>query len=681
MKQTFATRSFTLVASLLLLGTQGSKAGILKNWVNTSGGSWFDANNWSPNAVPTNGDAVTITNSGTYTVYAPTGAVTCAVFTIGGASGKQTFVYGSAAGGQILMTNSVVQNNGVLAITNGGVTGAVLVQPGGELDFNSRSPINVGNFALTNQGTVTWTNGDLIVGGTANTFIANSGIWNIAMSNSYSLEPAGGGSSYFYNSGSVQKTNGVGGCVMTTTFINFPSGTVNVTISTLTLTGQGTNVMGGAFTTTAPGYVIFQGNNTDGGGTMSGTGHFQFTSGNLYLRTNVNQELQLLSGEVFITDPTTFQGGAITELTLYGANLHGTNQIAGTVTVSPGRVEDCVTVLPGGRLTFQGGSELYYTSLLVNLGTVECGLGGLSLGHTPPTVISNGGTWTFTSDSLVQNGGEGAILFTNAGVVQKTGGNSSSSFFGVPFVNLPSGVIRSESGTLQMPNGYTNVAGEIQLAGAAVSAQGSPIYMTSGTLDGSGGIRSAAVFDGGTVSPQPLIQFSSDLMLGTNVTLVIDGTGTDPGFTYDQLSVAGTVVISNATLQVTSLPDVPLGTEFVIIDNTTTNPTTGAFKGLVENAQLIISGQQFRIHYSGGDGNDVVLVRDATAQLYSGGYTNKTFELLGVGGVATIYTIQASTNLLQWMNIGYATGDVSGNFLFTDTNASNYLRRFYRTTN
>lgn len=82
----------------------------------------------------------------------------------------------------------------------------------------------------------------------------------------------------------------------------------------------------------------------------------------------------------------------------------------------------------------------------------------------------------------------------------------------------------------------------------------------------------------------------------------------------------------------------------------------------------------------------MALVRDfggvATGpRLSSGGATNKTFKLLGAGGMATIYTIQASTNLLQWPNVGSATGDFGGNFIFTDTNATNFRYRFYRTTN
>jgi hypothetical protein len=37
--------------------------------------------------------------------------------------------------------------------------------------------------------------------------------------------------------------------------------------------------------------------------------------------------------------------------------------------------------------------------------------------------------------------------------------------------------------------------------------------------------------------------------------------------------------------------------------------------------------------------------------------------------------------LIQWSNIGTATGSVSGNFNFIDTNAAKFRYRFYRTTN
>src|SRR3954468_8299208 len=106
MKPLLPTRVLLYSLLLVLLGTHHSNA-VIKNWINTSGGNWFDPLSWAPNGVPTAGDGVTITNNGTYTVLVSTGVVSTTVFTIGGASGKQTLLYGSTAGfAKLFVTNS-----------------------------------------------------------------------------------------------------------------------------------------------------------------------------------------------------------------------------------------------------------------------------------------------------------------------------------------------------------------------------------------------------------------------------------------------------------------------------------------------------------------------------------------------------------------------------------------------
>jgi len=689
MKRLFTTR-WLLVGVLFCFFGQGARAGALKNWVNTSGGSWFDPNNWSPNSVPTNGDAVTITNNGTYTILAPTGTVTCTTFTIGGASGKQTFVYGSLTGGQLFFTNSTVQNNGVLVLTNGGATGSLLVQSGGELQFNSISGLQLYTLSLTNLGTITWSNGSLAVGGNNSsiTYITNAGLWQIL--GDLSVGSGGGGPSVVVNAGTIKKFTGSGALVFGMNISNLLSGVVDCASGTFRLAPISTNFLSSSFIAESGTTMLYTGNESDSGAVLSGAGSHQFTFGNFYFRTNPIPNLKLVSGDLFILGTTTFQNaGAITNLTIDGSVLHGNNRISGTLTLNSGNVVDQMTVLPSGQLNLTAGAfgTQFYGLTLFNQGTVNWTSGSIAVGGT---VISNGGTWNITGDYPMNNGG-GAATLTNYGTIQKTSGTGVSTVQGVNFINQPAGIVRVATGTLQMPVNYTNLAGEMQLAGGTfTSSFGGSNYMTGGTLDGSGSVSSAASFDGGTVVPGPgsaQMQFKSGLTLGTNCILSLDGTGTTPGVSYDQISVTGgTLGISNATLQVTSLPSVPVGTTFVIITNATITPTMGTFNGLPENAPLTISGQPFRIHYSGGDGNDVVLVRDSGGavvgpQLSSGGYTNKTFKLLGVGGGSTIYTIQASTNFLQWTNVGMATGDISGNFLFTDTNATNFRYRFYRTTN
>jgi hypothetical protein len=626
---------------------------------------------------------VTITNNGTYTVVVSNGIVSSTVFAIGGASGKQTLLYGSTSGfANLLVTNTTIQANGVLIVTNWGVNGALTVKSGGELVLEGFGNFNIYGLAITNQGTVTCTNGSI---GTDNTFITNSGLWQLAGSGS--INHGGSNPNRFYNAGTLRKLSDPGSISFGMDLINLPSGNVDVLTGTLVLAPATSNALSSSFTVTSPAILQLIGIETDAGATMSGTGAFQFTGGTFNLRTNIINNLKFIGGDIYVIGTTTFQqAGAITNLTLDGPgiSLRGTNRIAGTVTVNAGNLSDTLTVLPGGQLVLTNTSSVFMSPLnLVNQGTVIWSGVNLQGGTTS---ISNGGVWTMIGDSSLNYGGVGAMTFTNAGTVQKTAGTGTSTFFAFPFVNLPSGVVRVASGTVEMPNSYTNVAGEVQLIGGTLTTKsGGTLGQTGGTLDGSGTIGSPAIFDGGTVSPAGLMQFKSGLTLGTNATLSLDGTGTVPGVTYDQLSVTGAVAISNCTLQVTSLPSVPAGTTFVIITNTTASPTTGNFNSLPENSPLTISGQPFRIHYSGGSGNDVVLVRDSATGvgplLSVTGYSNTVYRFIGAGNSSTIYTIQASTNLVQWTNIGFATGDIGGKLLFVDTNAYLFRYRMYRTTN
>ena len=213
--------------------------------------------------------------------------------------------------------------------------------------------------------------------------------------------------------------------------------------------------------------------------------------------------------------------------------------------------------------------------------------------------------------------------------------------------------------------------------------------ITGGTVDGVGTLGANAI-TGGLISPglagPGLIGFKAGLNLGPGPTLTMSGTGTVPGSQYGQLSVTGAVSLAGASLQVAALPGVAPGTTFILILNDGIDAVSGTFNGLAENATVNVSGQPFRIHYAGGSGNDVTLVRDSgTAdtrpQLTQSLYTNGTFRLFGAGSNAVIYSIQATTDFVQWTNIGTATGGVGGSFTFADTNAFRFRYRFYRTTN
>jgi len=668
----------------------------VRSWTNVLGGDWFASVNWQPNGIPVNGDEAMVTNNGTYTVIAGN-SVTCTVITVGGMSGTQTLIYGLAST-QLLITNSTVRANGVLAITNGGLAGQLLVSPGGQLQFNSSGAL-LYQFSLTNQGTVIWSTGGLNLGGssTVTTYITNSGLWQITTNCSMSY--GGGGRSVFYNAGTIQKT-GFNGTTFMSGFdlVNLPSGIVDVTVGTIQLAPYYTNVLTGTFNATSPGILNFVGPCTDGGAILTGSGAIKFTSSILLLRTNLVAGLNLTGGDVYIAGTTTFQNaGAITNLTLNGSNLRGTNRLTGTLTFNAGNLDGKLTIETNGvmNLLSPSGTQMYSLNLL-NQGNVMWSTGSINVGLTPPTVISNGGTWTIAGDFSMNLGGGTTACFTNNGLVRKTAGNSlfSSASLGngypVIFANEASGVVQVDVGTLAMPNNFTNAAGTLRLNGGNLTA--TTVAMTGGILEGSGKVIADLVGIGGTISPGTTngsgrIIVQGNLDLRTNSTLAIDGTAFVPGTGYDQLTVSnGTASISNCTLQVTALPTVPVGTGFTVIDKTSAGTLLGAFNGLAENATVPVGAQLFQVHYGGGNSNDVTLVRisgtGADGPFFStSALTNGSLKLQGAGGISTVYTIQATTNFLQWTNLGLVTGDIGGNFNFSDTNAAKFRYRFYRATN
>jgi hypothetical protein len=52
--------------------------------------------------------------------------------------------------------------------------------------------------------------------------------------------------------------------------------------------------------------------------------------------------------------------------------------------------------------------------------------------------------------------------------------------------------------------------------------------------------------------------------------------------------------------------------------------------------------------------------------------------ITGTGDAGVVYTIQASSDLMNWQSLGTATADVNGVFNFQDSNIANFSSRFYR---
>jgi hypothetical protein len=80
---------------------------------------------------------------------------------------------------------------------------------------------------------------------------------------------------------------------------------------------------------------------------------------------------------------------------------------------------------------------------------------------------------------------------------------------------------------------------------------------------------------------------------------------------YDNISVVGSVTLSNATLSPTEgfVSDVS-NAPIILITNDGIDPVIGTFNNLPENAGVSFGDYEGMITYSGGNGNDVSLVPD-----------------------------------------------------------------------
>ncbi|MEO1033415.1 MAG: HYR domain-containing protein, partial [Bacteroidota bacterium] len=90
----------------------------------------------------------------------------------------------------------------------------------------------------------------------------------------------------------------------------------------------------------------------------------------------------------------------------------------------------------------------------------------------------------------------------------------------------------------------------------------------------------------------------------------------DTDSAFDQLNVVGTVTLTDADFAPTgdfSIDDANIGV-ITLINNDGVDAVVGTFNGLAEGAQVTLPGtsEDFTISYVGGDGNDVILIREST---------------------------------------------------------------------
>ncbi len=275
---------------------------------------------------------------------------------------------------------------------------------------------------------------------------------------------------------------------------------------------------------------------------------------------------------------------------------------------------------------------------------------GVLITGTGTQVTSTGGTVTI-------NGHLEGGTDINRGV--EVSGGATVSAQGVIDIDGSTDGTSNTIGVLIMGSGteVTSIAGNITIDGtsAGTGANNSGIHISSTalgmvnttanvTLTSTDGIttepgvsvgthvQAAALTINGNLSPggspgQFIAQSNLNLMGGFE--LEVNGLNT-AGSDYDQVVVMGGVHIDTAAILSTSgiITGTALNDVITMISNDGADLVTGQFSNLTDGATLNINGEDFRIFYNGGDGNDVVLVAD---HVVTAVYVNDDFTSLSAG--------------------------------------------------
>ena len=498
-----ATTASAPVEVLVTRPTDGSAF----TWTGGSSANWSDPGNWSPARVPGALDNVNL-NGGIVNLDSSL-------------SVNSIVINGGVLGGA-----GSLAVNGSMAWTGGALNGAVTVAPGAALFIDGFSPLLLSNATLVNLGTANWVQGNLLAD---NGVITNGGTWLVTAGGSLTC------GANFFNSGLLEATNGAsvilnGGGTLDGTFIG--------------ANGAGIEFNAGNF---------YQGANP----VFGGSGTVNFTGGVLTVTNTVGANLGLVGGTLALGQA--FQnGGAISNLTLMGSSLSGSNVVTGRLNMTGGVLSGQMTVGMGGYLSFNGPELLEIESAtLVNFGQIAW-LGGYLFG--PFNAITNNGQWLIECDDEPFDFSQ--TTFVNNGVVEKLATSGTSYLTFGAFVN--NGTVDAQTGSIILTfpgalagNYQAEEGAEIGFAGAGMTPGQSLTFSGSGSFDLTGGDLTLATnappglnLSGGTVELGPNFQANGAI---TNLTL--DGATLAGNYTVTGVlnvlggGMSGSLVIaSSATL-------------------------------------------------------------------------------------------------------------------------------------
>jgi autotransporter-associated beta strand protein len=228
-----------------------------------------------------------------------------------------------------------------------------------------------------------------------------------------------------------------------------------------------------------------------------------------------------------------------------------------------------------------------------------------------PVVVNSGGTvdLQINSDTITSlNGVAGAVVNIWAGGRLTL---ASGAFAGDL---IGAGDLAQEgAGQLLVLSGNNAFTGATSVAGGTLQVDGvlpGSVFAGNGALCGAGTVGQVVMMNGtitaGTSATPGVLHTQSITFPGSNDIFAVRALGTPAGRLY----VTGTVTLTDVALHVDGAPGataVP-GQPIMLLSNDGSDPIVGTFTGLPEGATVTVNGTPFRISYTGGDGNDIVLV-------------------------------------------------------------------------
>lgn len=608
-------------------------------------------------------------------------------------------------GATLAGTNTVT---GVFNWNNGTIAGPLTIATNASMLINGNTTLYLQG-PLTNSGTVIWTNvGNLNVpnGGSDAGLIENQAgaLWDIR--NDQTLFNNALGPAYFHNAGTLRKSAASGMTTISIPVVN--SGTVTATQGTLSLGGGG--ILAGSFMAGGGATINFSGGQFTNFGPVSvtGPGAVQLTAyGNLAMQSDVISNLSLTAGTV--TLGTNFQGGAITNLTLAGATLIGTNTVTGTFHVNNGTLIGPLTVASNGTLYFNGNTTMFLQSPFTNAGTVIwTNTGNIDVlngsGYTGLIENQAGALWDIQNDQSLFNNAIGNAYFHNAGTLRKSASTAGTTI-SLPVTN--SGTIMVWHGKVALNGGFDLTAGSILFGLSGMSDYGTASVSGNANLGGTVGVLFLNGFVPANGNSFAVFSYGSHSGIFTNLDLPAAAMWqTNYGPTAFTIAVASINQLAFSTQPpADGLPNAILAPVIVQVEDSAGNPlaTNGAPITLsLASGSGTLSGTLIQATDPSGKAtfNDLRIDTVGSKVLHAASpgltATNSIpFQIgpaigvqLTAGGallqlnadndLGTI-TIFASTNLHTWIPID-TNAPTNGVILFLDSAATNYPTRFYHVT-